>query len=134
MENTGNLFPTIYGRNLIGELPNFVHRPYLVVTMEDLWPKFEHLFDDNLTDVYLVSTLESGELRQEIEQLPLFHSVIGLGGGQALDVAKFIVWNQRVPLFQVPTAMTVDAAFGHRAAIRFEGNVRYIGWAVPEAV
>jgi glycerol dehydrogenase-like iron-containing ADH family enzyme len=131
---TDHFFTTIYGRNLIGELPNFVHQPYLVVTMEDLWPKFGHLFDDNLAGVYLVNTLEFGELRQEIEQLPLFHSVIGLGGGQALDVAKFIVWNRRVPLFQVPTAMTVDAAFGHRAAIRFEGNVRYIGWAVPEAV
>jgi hypothetical protein len=22
-------FTTVYGRNLVGELPNFVHRPYL---------------------------------------------------------------------------------------------------------
>src|SRR5687768_8795725 len=41
--DTGHQFTTIFGRNLIGELPNFVHRPYLVVTMEDLWAKFEHL-------------------------------------------------------------------------------------------
>ena len=31
------LFTTIYGRNLVGELKNIVQRPYLVVTMEDLW-------------------------------------------------------------------------------------------------
>ena len=40
-------FTTIFGRNLIGELPNIAHRPYLVVTMEDLWPLLGHHFDDN---------------------------------------------------------------------------------------
>ena len=35
------LFNTIYGRNLIGELKNIIQRPYLVVTMEDLWDKFK---------------------------------------------------------------------------------------------
>ena len=30
--------------------------------------------------------------------------------------------------------MSVNAAFGHRAGLRFAGKVRYIGWAVPEAV
>ena len=29
MEDTGHQFTTIYGHNLVGELPNFVHRPYL---------------------------------------------------------------------------------------------------------
>ena len=33
------LFTAIYGRNLVGELKNIVQRPYLVVTMEDLWDK-----------------------------------------------------------------------------------------------
>lgn len=134
MKKTTQLFTTVYGRNLIGELRHFVHRPYLVVTMQDLWPKFEHHFDRNLAGVYCVKTLEFDTLRQEIEQLPACNSVIGLGGGQAVDVAKFIAWTRRLPLFQVPTSMSVDAAFGHRAAIRFDGQVRYMGWAVPEAV
>ena len=85
MENTGHQFTTIYGRNLVGELPNFVHWPYLVVTMEDLWPKFEHYFDNNLAGVYFVNTLELDELGQELERLPNCNCVIGLGGGQALD-------------------------------------------------
>jgi glycerol-1-phosphate dehydrogenase [NAD(P)+] len=37
-------------------------------------------------------------------------------------------------LFRSPTTMTVNAAFGHRTAIRFDSKVRYIGWAIPEAV
>src|SRR5947208_17066639 len=113
LSNTGSHFTTIYGRNLVGELRNFVNRPYLVVTMEDLWPRFEHLFDDHKAGVYLVKTLEYDDLMKEMEGLPAYGSVIGLGGGQALDVAKFFVWNRPVPLFQVPTATTVNAAFGH---------------------
>jgi glycerol dehydrogenase-like iron-containing ADH family enzyme len=130
----GHFFTTIFGRNLVAELRHFVHRPYLVVSMADLWPRFAHAFDEHLATAYLVDTLDYAKLTQAMAQLPLCNSVIGLGGGQALDVAKFIAWTRRLPLFQVPTAMTVDAMFGHRAAVRIDGKVRYIGWAVPEAV
>ena len=134
MIRTNSLFPTIYGRNLVAELRHFVHRPYLVVTMADLWPQFAHLFDSHMSQVYMVHTLEHEALQGEVEKLPACNSVIGLGGGQALDVAKYVSWVRQIPLFQVPTALTVDAAFGHRSAIRFAGQVRYIGWAVPQAV
>jgi glycerol dehydrogenase-like iron-containing ADH family enzyme len=128
------LFTTIYGRNLVPELRYFVHRPYLVVTMEDLWPKFASSFDRHMAGVHFVRTLEHRQLEDELERMPHCNSVIGLGGGQALDVAKYVAWSRRLPLFQVPTALSVDAAFGHRFALRYDSQVRYIGWAVPEAV
>lgn len=130
----GRPFLTVYGRGLVDELPVFVHRPYLVVTMADLWPRFEAALADGLAGVHLVETLEVAELERLVERLPRCSSVIGLGGGQAIDVAKFVAWQRRLPLFQVPTAMTVNAPFGHRAGLRREGIVRYLGWAVPEAV
>jgi glycerol dehydrogenase-like iron-containing ADH family enzyme len=127
-------FPTIFGRGLVAQLPSFVHRPYLVVTMDDLWPLFEASFDEHLAGVHLVRTLDLDELERESDGLPRCESVIGLGGGQAVDVAKFFAWRKRLPLFQVPTAMTVNAPFGHRSGVRVGGHVRYVGWAVPEAV
>ena len=128
-------FQTVYGRNLVGELPNFVHPPYLVVTMDDLWPLFAEALDGpRLAGVHLVRTLDVAELEGMLDGLPAAASIIGLGGGQAVDVAKFIAWRRRLPLFQVPTAMTVNAPFGHRAGLRREGVVRYLGYVVPEAV
>ena len=127
-------FTTVFGRELVAELPLFAHRPYLVVTMADLWPRFEAQLTGHLAGVHLVDTLELADLERAAEGLPPAAAIIGLGGGQALDVAKFFAWTRRLPLFQVPTATTVNAPFGHRAGLRDRGRVRYLGWAVPEAV
>jgi glycerol-1-phosphate dehydrogenase [NAD(P)+] len=129
------LFNTIYGRNLVAELPLILPRPYLVVSMDDLWPRFAPAFDDGLAAAHLVRTLERDELEAIVrDELPACEAVVGLGGGQAIDVAKFVAMRRRVPLFQVPTALSVNAPFGHRTAIRTDGVVRYRGWVVPEAV
>jgi glycerol-1-phosphate dehydrogenase [NAD(P)+] len=133
-ESTGGQFHTVFGRELIGELQNFAHRPYLVVTMEDLWPRFKQLFGPHLAGVSFAGSLSVDELAAEVEGLPSFASVIGLGGGRAMDVAKFFAWSRGAPLFQVPTAMTTNAPFAHRAALRQGGTVVVLGWAVPEAV
>jgi glycerol-1-phosphate dehydrogenase [NAD(P)+] len=128
-------FTTVFGHQLVGELPAFVHRPYLVVTMADLWPRFEaQLAGPHLAGVHLVETLELDELVALEGTLPRANAIIGLGGGQAIDVAKFLAWTRRLPLFQVPTATTVNAPFGHRSGVRDHGRVRYLGWAIPEAV
>ncbi len=132
--STAPEFPTVFGRELLGELSSFAHRPYLVVTMPDLWPSFEHFFDSNLAGVHLVSSLDLETLTAQVEGLPTFASVIGLGGGQAMDVAKYISWTRRTPLFQTPTAMTTNAPFSHRALLRTGGKAVALGWAVPEGV
>lgn len=127
-------FHTVYGRDLVARLPEFVHRPYLVVTMEDLWPRFEGTLGEGAAEVHLVKTLELAELEEVELSIPKTSALIGLGGGQAVDVAKFLAWKRRLPLFQVPTSMTVNAPFGHRAGLRVDGIVRYLGYAVPEVV
>lgn len=127
------MFQTIYGRNLVGELKNIVQRPYLVVTMEDLWDKFKGEFDEDCV-VHFVKTLEYDEILKEIETLPAFESVIGMGGGQAVDFAKTVSWRTHKPLYQVPTSIATNAVFGHRAGLRFHNIVRYVGYTEPVAV
>ncbi len=125
---------TVFGRGLVPELRTFVHRPYLVVSMADLWPRFAEDLQDGRAATWLVDTLERADLDARVATLPDIGAVIGLGGGQALDVAKYVAWQRRLPLFQVPTALSVNAAWGQRAAVRVDGVVRYVGYAVPEAV
>ena len=48
------------------------------------------VLDENMAGVMLVQTLEERALHKQVEELPACNSVIGLGGGQALDVAKYV--------------------------------------------
>jgi glycerol dehydrogenase-like iron-containing ADH family enzyme len=61
-------------------------------------------------------------------------TVVGLGGGTALDTAKYVAWRTGRPLVQVPTITSVDAGFTDAIGIRDLGKVRYVGTVVPELV
>ena len=60
--------------------------------------------------------------------------VVGIGGGTALDTAKFIAWKSGRPLLQIPTVTSVDAGFTDAVGVRVDGRVRYIGKIVPDRV
>ena len=126
-------FDTVIGRNLLVEINHVAHEPFVVITMEDLWPIYKNNFDP-LTKVIFVESTEKKWLDDLITKLGNFCSIIGLGGGQAIDTAKYISWKTNKPFFQFPTSLSVDAVFGHRSAVRIENVVRYVGWSVPECV
>lgn len=126
-------FPTAYGRNLLAEVPNFVAGPYLVVTMEDLWPHLRALLPAD-TPVHFVKSMERADLEADLPGTAKYSSFIGLGGGQAIDAAKYFAWRHGAKLHQFPTSLSVDAMYGQRAGVRDNQIVRYVGWAVPECV
>lgn len=132
-ESDVSQFQTVLGRNLLAEIPNFVAEPLLVVTMEDLWPLFERDLPDD-AQVYFVQSMERRQLDGDLETLGDVASIVGLGGGQAIDAAKYFAWRLDRPLYQFPTSLSVDAVFGHRSGVRENSVVKYIGWAVPETV
>tara|TARA_B100000886_G_scaffold336739_1_gene296071 strand:- start:22 stop:1062 length:1041 start_codon:yes stop_codon:yes gene_type:complete len=131
--NLFNPFQTISGFNQTQELENFIVPDTCIVTMDDIWKLYKNRFPKNI-DVYFVNTLEEKELEKEVSKFINYKMVIGFGGGQALDIAKYFSWKCNLKLFQFPTSISVDAVFGHRSGIRRGGNVNYIGWAIPECV
>lgn len=61
-------------------------------------------------------------------------AVVGLGGGQALDTAKYVAWVRGVRLLQLPSIVSVDAAFTQEIGVREQGRVRYVGRTRPAEV
>jgi glycerol dehydrogenase-like iron-containing ADH family enzyme len=128
------LFDVAFGRNLLREIPQIVNSPYLIVAAKDLWPSYEENFEGSAYTLYTPESLEIEDLEKSITELPEFKSVVGFGGGVAIDVAKYIAWRKDLPLFQVPTSMSVNAPFAQRAAVRENGILRYVGFKRPEMV
>lgn len=124
--------PTVYGRGLVDELVHVANPPVLVVTMADLHPRFADRLPPGR--VHLVESLERRELETLAASLDDVRSIVGLGGGQAIDVAKYVSWRSGLPLHLVPTTTSVNAPWGQRAAVRDGGTIRYAGWAAPESV
>lgn len=129
-----NQFNVAYGRELIAELPKIVNAPFLIVTPQDLWENFKVNFEGVDCEVYFPHSLEIADLEKDLKSLPHVVAVIGIGGGVAIDVAKYFGWRANLPLFQVPTSMSVNAPFAHRAAVRENGILRYVGFKQPEIV
>lgn len=73
-------------------------------------------------------------LESVAETKPLGDTVVGLGGGTAMDTAKFLAWKLGRPLVQIPSITSVDAGFTDAVGVRVDGNVRYVGNIRPEKV
>lgn len=125
--------PLVFGAGraygLFGRLKNC-----LVISEEEIWQSVADCFVPVPSSIYYLSSLELVELEKFASKSMRYEAVVGLGGGRAADIAKFISWKNSIPLYQVPTIMSVDAFFTHEIAVRENGVVRYIGDAVAEEV
>lgn len=126
-------FKVIYGNGIIRELEGIIQNG-LIVTMKEIWPVAKDKFNRNVKQVHFVETLEIGELEAFVKDLNGIESVVGIGGGSVADVAKFVSWKKGIPLYQVPSIISVNACVTHMVAIRNKGVVQYVGNAVPEGI
>ena len=58
-----------------------------------------------------VTSLERADLERMAAELRGVERAVGLGGGLALDAAKFVAWRLGVPLVQVPSSASNNACF-----------------------
>ena len=128
-------FPTTVGRGLVedfsAELPRyaalFAVEPYQMIHDRLVRPP-EILFEAGAMEQ---SALEDVAMRIASSGV---EAVVGVGGGSAIDTAKFAAWRTGLPLWQLPSIASVDAVFTRPVGVRVGGRVRYLGSAVPERV
>jgi 6-phospho-beta-glucosidase len=130
----GYQVPTLHFAEKSIEDINLNEENYAVITMEIPWKQVEHRFNRlPLTSVF-VDELDWYRLEALERSLPEIEAVVGLGGGMAIDAAKYVAWHRHIPMDAVPTITSVDASVTKSIAARIRGHVTYIGYIVPRDV
>jgi glycerol-1-phosphate dehydrogenase [NAD(P)+] len=108
---------------------------YIVFSVEPPWSSCAELFPFEPRSVYFVSDLEIERLDKlvnSIERIPKF--VVGLGGGTAIDCAKYTAIKTGAKFISIPTVVSVVAYFTPKAAVRSNGAIRFVGEKFPDRI
>ena len=82
----------------------------------------------------MATSLDESALEAAANGLPALDRVVGIGGGMAMDMAKYVAWNRGLPLVLAPSIISVDASVTNTIAIRRNGTVEYDGFVVAERI
>lgn len=107
---------------------------YGVVTMAEPWEFAESRLSGRPAFVYHVTSMDRQEVERAEQALPPVPVVVGIGGGSALDMGKYLAWKRGIRLVTVPSIVSVDAAVTNTIAVREGHRVRYMGFVIPDRV
>ena len=109
---------------------------WVAVTMPDPWRVARDRLGGELPlSVVMVDSVDEHKLEAALAALPPETQVVaGIGGGMAVDAAKYFSWRRGLRLVTIPTALTVDAFVTPPAGIRKGAShvVEYVGAATPD--
>ena len=106
-------------------------RPVALVCSEAAWDVVEPRLRLDVASHLPVreATLVSWESLAEQAEGRIVYAV---GGGLAADAGKLVAARRGLPLWMIPTAISVDAPFTWASGYREDGAVRYLETTVPE--
>lgn len=124
-----------YGRDLLAALPRALFEAPIVCTQPEPWTLVAaHFPPDGTAQRLFVETMEHAVVEARTQAFGPASAVFGVGGGSALDHAKYVAWRRALPLVLVPTILSVDAAYTDTVGVREGQRVRYVGKARPDAL
>ena len=128
--------PLRIGRGMLPETLRALPRGWALVTqVEPLAHLDPALLAAAGATTHLVDSLTIDALDRLVSQLPPADApIVGLGGGMALDAAKWCAWRTGRPLILVPGVVSVDAAVTNTVAVREAGGIAYRGFVAADAI
>ncbi len=129
--------------NRVGaELARAQHHPIVVLQSSGLLDEALERVDQGLRSVGIsvaerkVVTDATVEVALDIFQSlpPSGRAIVGVGGGKALDTAKYVAMMANLPYYAVPTSLSNDGFCAPQSSLVLGGRRRSLPTAMPHAV
>ncbi len=109
-------------------------RPISVVTTAAAWAAVQPLLAHLTVTSQIEITVADAAAWQALSPAVQGTALYAVGGGLAVDAAKFLACAHGLPLICLPTALSVDAFFTWASGVREAGCVRYLPTKPPDLV
>ncbi len=107
---------------------------YAAVSQDIPWRLVKDRIGGEPSAPIMTEGLEHDYLEELLRRTPQVDTIVGIGGGVAIDTAKYLAWRRGCRLIFVPTIISVDAYVTPAAAVRYSGKVNYTGSVAPDQI
>ena len=131
IEGQTNVRSSRFGAGTIDGIGQELGR-FIVTTMAVPWQRAQPRIGTQPIAVLFVENMEIETLERQIAAAPECDTVLAIGGGQAIDLGKYLAWKRGLRLVSAPTILSVDAFVTPAAGIRRGHRVEYVGQTTPD--
>ncbi len=127
--------PIDIGPGLVAPALSALVEPWLLVTQPEPLESVDPELVSRAGRIEVIDSLARADLEALARRTPAeIRTVVGLGGGMALDAAKWIAWSRGLPLVLAPSIVSVDASVTNTVAVRDGGTIVYEGFVVADRI
>lgn len=125
----------------IGQLPSIMTRAFadikerreaVVLTTEPAWEAVKGIDINPHQLIYVVGNTKTS--MAAVAEACTGEVVYGVGGGLAIDTAKYVASVNELPLIAIPTILSTDAFLTDATGVRENGCVQYLPTKTPNTV